>query len=465
MPKTSSFSYSFLSEILSSPKIKPLAQRLHPSAVLPVLKSVFDDVSVELWSAVAEQRRPEVNELVEKIVGRLKELAGVAEPLVVDAKGCVCPNDFERLAPSVVEEGAWILAEPQTDYSRKQDALREKEARAKLARLGGAEAAAIFPNAETARAAVLNALALSGRGLVVARRDLYERDSGERLEDSFNVFPEIPRREIGACNSVSIDDYDRAIDGTVGLVWRTFGRWSPEGKRVSGSEFVALKKNKNRSFTVLGELEFAPLLDLSEFLLVKIPTIAERLKNGFDLILCEGSQLIGGPSCGLVFGSREAIDAIRRTPIARFSKMNRVTIGMLAKTLSLYDNRETALETIPILRTLSTSDANLESRAKRLAALLETIDCVQIARPIEGASPLCANAIFGSSPTRMVELRLRGFSPAEFASKLEKLSPKLLVRWTRDSVLLDMKTLLPEQDVVVPELFERMAHPDPLDFL
>lgn len=466
MAKNYTFSYAFLSEILSSPKIKPLVQRLHPSATLPVLKSVFDDVSDELWSAVKEQRRPEINELIERAVVRLKDLIGIAEPLVVDARGRVCPNDLERLAPCALEEGAWLLSEPQSEYSRKQDAQREKDLLTRLARLGGAEAAIVFPNAETARVAALNALAVSRKNLVVARRDLYQLDSGERLEDSFNVFPELERREVGACNAVSLADYARACDGNTGLIWRASGRWSPDGANVPVYELATLKGNASeRAFAILGEVEFAPLIDLSEFMRTKVPTIADRLKSGYDVVLCNGAQLIGGPSCGLAFGARSWIESIKKTPIARFSKTNRVTLGMLGKTIALYDDRAAALENIPILRTLSTSPANLESRAKRLAAILETFSCVQYARYVEGTSTLCANAVFGTSPTRQIEVKLRGHSPAEFAAKLEKTSPRLLARWTQDVLVIDMKTLAPDQDVVVSELFERLSNSERAEIL
>ena len=465
MARTSSFSYAFLTDILSSPKIKPLAQRLHPSAVLGVLKNTFDDVSQELWSAVSEQRRPDVGELIERIVERLRELVGISEPLVVDARGRLFPNDYPRLASAALEEGSWILCEPQTDYSRRQDELREKEARAKLARLGGAEAAAVFANCGAARIAVLHALSSTGRGLVVARRDMYERENGERLEESFDAFPTLPRREIGACNSVTLDDYARACDASVGLVWRSFGRWLPRGRRPSDAEIAGLKETDGRSFLLLGEIEFAPLINLNEFFDASVPTVAERLKSGFDLVLCGGAQLIGGPPVGLLFGSRSSIDAVLRAPMSKYAKASRVGLAALTKTLSLYDDRTVALESIPVLRALSTSDANLLSRAKRLAQILETYDFVQFARAIEGRAILCPDASFGTTPSRVVEVKPRGFSAAELAAKFEKLSPKLLVRWTKDSVLIDMKTLPPEQDPVVGELFDRIARPDALDIL
>ncbi len=457
MAKSSSFSYAFLTEILSSPKIKPYAQRLHPSAVLSVLKSAFDDVSQELWLAVSEQRRPDVNELIERIVGRLKSLLEIAEPLVMDARGRLFPNSFERLASAAVEEGAWVLSEPQTEYSRRQDAMREKDLLARLARLGGAESAAVFPNCESARVAILQSIELAKRNVVVARRDMFELDSGERLEHAFDVFPNLERREVGACDSVTLEDYARACDANTGLIWRYFGRRSPDGRRVAASDVAQLLARDGYAFKIIGEIEFVPLIDLGEYFDATIPTVSDRLKTGFDLVLCDGAQLIGGPSCGLVFGSRTAIKAINATPTARYSKLNRVATAMLNKTLALYENRETALESIPALRALSTSQANLESRANRLAALLETYPFVQIARAVEGRSALCANATFGTSPTWLVEARLREYSPAEFAAMLEKTSPKLLLRWTRDVVLIDMKTLLPEQDLIVSDLFGSLA--------
>ena len=273
------------------------------------------------------------------------------------------------------------------------------------------------------------------------------------------------RREIGACNAVSREDYERAIDAGTGLVWRSFGRWSLGGRAVLASEIARLKGVSGRAFDVLGEFEYAPLLDFSEFFDATIPTVAERLKNGFDLVLCDGSGLIGGPSLGLVFGSRERIDAISRTTIARVVQTERARFAQLVKTLELSENRDVAFETIPVARTVSTSIANLESRAKRLAALLETCEVVQLARAIEGRSTLCSESSLGTIPTRLVEIRPRGFSSAEFAARLEKSSPRVLARWTPDVVLLDVRTIAPDQDGLVADLFERLSNPDALDNL
>ncbi|MBQ6828946.1 MAG: hypothetical protein IJO46_13125 [Thermoguttaceae bacterium] len=106
---------------------------------------------------------------------------------------------------------------------------------------------------------------------------------------------------------------------------------------------------------------------------------------------------------------------------------------------------------------MSTSVANLENRAKRLAALLETAPCVASVRIVSGRSPLCANATFGSSPTWLVEVRPKGRAPAELALLLEASSPRLLARWTRDALTLDLKTVAPERDLVVAEIFEKIV--------
>jgi len=459
MAKSPPFSIALLSEILASPRIKPLALRLHPATVWGATKGVFDDVAHELWLAANEQRRPNVGELIEKIVARLSSLVEITEPLVVDARGRVFANDLERLATVAVQEAAWVLAEPQTEYSKRQDVLREKELRTRLARLGGAESALVFSNCEAARAAVLQELVGRGRELVVARRDLYEAEDGRRLEDAFAVFPTLERREIGACNAVALHDYDVACNERTGLIWRSFGRWSPDGRRPSSAEIATLKGTEGRNFAILGEFEFIPLLDLTEFFDAQTPTVADRLKTGFDLVLCDGSQLIGGPRCGVLFGSKARLNAISETPTAKFAKLDRIATAAFVKTLALCESRAAAVEAIPVLRLLSTSIANLENRATRLAARLETCDCVQYARSIEGRSTLCVGATFGTSPTRLVELRPRGFAPAELAARLEAENPKLLTRWNKDAVLLDMKTIEPEQDVLIVELFERLTPP------
>ncbi len=332
MAKATPFSFAYLSEILSSPAIKPLVQRLHPSAVLVALKSTIDDMVIELG---------------------------------VDARGRVFPNGFERLAPPAVQEGTWILSEPQSDYSRRQDAARERDVRLRLTRLAGCESAAVFANCESARVAILHALALSGRKLVVARRDLFEKEDGSRLEDAFSFFPSLQRREIGACNSVTLRDYERAIDAETGLVWRAFGRWSQDGRSPLASDVARLKGIDGRSFSIIGDLEFAPLIDLSDFFDAPIPTVGERLKNGFDLVLCDGAQLIGGPSCGLVFGSRSSIDSILAAPAAPLAKLNRVAYAILAKTLAIYESRDAALESSEPRRTARDSLGALRMRSDR----------------------------------------------------------------------------------------------------
>ncbi len=455
MLKSTPFSFSFLTEILASPSVKPWASRLHPSAVLAVVKGVLNDVSQEAFSAASEWRRPDLAELIEKIVGRLASLGEDAEPLVVDARGRVFADDFERLAPEATAEAAWVLSEPRTEFSERKDAAREKETVARLCQTTGAEAAAIFANVTTARIAVLETLAPDDE-LVVARRDLYERDGGERLETSLDFFP-IARREIGACNAVDPGDYAAVCGPKTALVWTTRGRWATGGRRVDVAELVKLRAAEKLNFAILGEFEFAPILDLSEFFDAALPTVGERLKSGYDLVLCDGAQLIGGPSCGLIFGSRSKIDAVLRTRTAKATKLGRVESAALAKTLELYRERDAALASIPALRILSTSVANLENRAKRLAALLETAPCVASVRTVSGRSPLCANATFGSSPTWLVEVRPQGRAPAELALLLEASSPRLLARWTRDALTLDLKTVAPERDLVVAEVFEKIA--------
>ena len=259
----------------------------------------------------------------------------------------------------------------------------------------------------------------------------------------------------GACNAVDYDDYARVCSANTGLVWRSYSRWELEGRSIPDDDLVRLRAGQNRNFQIIADVEFAPFLDLSSYFDVTVPSVSDRLKRGADLVVCDGAQLIGGPNCGLLFGSKDALEKIKTTPAHYLCHVDRATLAVLAKTLELYDDPETALATIPALRALAASIANLESRAKRLAAILETYESVEQAKVVEGRSALCANASFGAFPTRIVELRPRFVSPAEMALSLEKKSPRLLVRWTRDAVLIDPRTFPAEQDVVVAELFEK----------
>lgn len=461
MSKQPPLPFSYFFEILNSPRVKPIVQRFHPTLVLDVLKGVFDDAQQEVRTAITERRLPDADELITKFVARLAELRDDSATVALDARGRLAASEFERLAEVAVEERVWRAAEPVSDFSRRQDAKREIATCSRLAKLAGVESVVALSTVTNARIAVLQALANSGRGVVVSRRDMYERENGERLETAFECAPGLTRREVGASNSVSLSDYERAFGPGIGAIWRSFGRWRPDGRDVPVEDLTRARDAAALDLRVVADVEFAPLLDLSEYCDFAAPTVAARARSGCEVVICDGAQLIGGPNCGLIFCPRAVEERIRATDAAKMTKLDRVAFGALAKTAELYDQPSRALETIPILRMLSTSLANLQSRANRLAALLETYPIVQSARAIEGRSLLCSNATLGTSATWLVELRPRARSAAELAADLETGSPKLLVRWTRDALLIDLKTLSPEQDVLVAEVFERIAAETP----
>ena len=459
MPRASLFSFEYFTEILSSPLVKPLAQRLHPSAVTAALKGVFDDVSREFRGVVNEQRLPDVATLVDKVVERLRKALEDSEPLAIDARGRLFPNQLERLADVALHERVWVAAEPRTELSARQEERLRKSVPAKLARLAGSDSALVFPNVEAARVALLQRLYESDRELLVARRDMFERENRERLEDSLRIFPHLRRVEIGAGSAVDLTDYEEGATQETGLVWRSVDRASSEGRFVDSETIAKLKGTKGRDFLIVEDVEFAPIVDLDKYFYSSTPTVGKRLKSGADIVLCDGAQLIGGPNCGLLFGPKEALDALKTTAACRLAVVDRTTLAALSKTLELYETPDLAFASIPALKILTASIANLENRAKRLAEILETFPQVQIARVVEGRSILCVNALFGAFPTRLVELRPRAVSPAELAALLEKGAPRLLARWTRDSLFLDMRTLPPELDLVVAEIFEKLDLP------
>ena len=111
MTKPTWFPFTYIFDLLNSPRVKPLAQRLHPSTVVEILKGVFDDARQELRYAVNSQRLPDVNELLEKVVARLDAALDSEEALAIDARGRIVPDDLERLADVALQERVWLAAE------------------------------------------------------------------------------------------------------------------------------------------------------------------------------------------------------------------------------------------------------------------------------------------------------------------------------------------------------------------
>jgi L-seryl-tRNA(Ser) seleniumtransferase len=185
-----------------------------------------------------------------------------------------------------------------------------------------------------------------------------------------------------------------------------------------------------RGIACVYDLGSGLLVDLSHWGLTGEPTVAEGVAAGADLVAFSGDKLLGGPQAGVLVGTEAAIAACRGDPIARAVRADKMTLAALEATLALYRNPEAARREIPVLRMLTEAPDTIKRRAQQLGGQL-----------IEGDSEVGG----GSFPGAKLKTWLAGFPDEKLAERLRNNDPPIIARVSGSRVLLDARTIFPEQ--------------------
>jgi L-seryl-tRNA(Ser) seleniumtransferase len=289
-----------------------------------------------------------------------------------------------------------------------------------LVRLTGAEAAHVVNNGAAAVLLSLSALA-AGRAVVVSRGELVE------IGGSFRI-PEILEKsgarllEVGTTNRTHLKDYERALErhDDVGAVLRVH----PSNFRVAG--FTArptledlVRLTRRHKIPLIEDLGSGSLVDLEPFGLEHEPTVGESLKAGCDLVTFSGDKLLGGSQAGLVLGTRRAVERVKKDPLARVLRADKLALAALEATLALYADPERAAREIPALAMLQATAEALEPRARRLAEALKARAPALEARVARGDGEAGGGSLpLQKLPGWVVEVEIAGRA----ANELERLA-------------------------------------------
>ena len=315
-------------------------------------------------------------------------------------------------------------------------------------RISGAEDALVVNNNAGAVLLILSTLA-QGREVIVSRGQAVEIGGGFRIPD---VLRQSGARlvEVGTTNRTYLRDYDEAITPETALLLQVHpSNFRVEGFVHSATTEELVELGRRRGVPVVDDLGSGSLLDSSRFGLQHEPMVQERVAAGADLVAFSGDKLLGGPQAGLIAGKADLVDRLRRHPLARAIRVDKMTIAALAATLSHYILGE-AIERIPVWRMISTPLSDLDARALRLARKLRQAGLS--AETVPGLSTVGGGSLPGETlPTRLVAVRPGPdrLSAMELAAGLRRQDPPLVARLEHDRLLLDLRTVRPEDDRVV----------------
>jgi L-seryl-tRNA(Ser) seleniumtransferase len=405
------------------------------------LASEPHELAVEAARVVLEQARDEIRaggdpgSLVEATVAELARRRAPSLRRVINATGVLVHTNLGRAplaeaAIARVVEVAGGYSNLEYDLLRGERGSRQDHLAELLARLTGAEAALVVNNNAAAVLLALAALA-EGREVVVSRGELIEIGDGFRIPD---VLSRSGARlvEVGTTNRTRASDYARAVGPDTGLLLRVH----QSNFRVIGfseqprlSELAAVARQHEIPLVDdLGSGALAPVGDE--------PTPAESLRAGAGLVCFSGDKLLGGPQAGVVVGRADLVERLRRHPLQRALRADKLTLAALEGTLSLALDPSTRDE-VPVLRMLHEPVERVRARAERLAALVEGEVEETVARVGGGALPLA-------------EIRSAACAVEERLAEPLRLGVPSVVTVVRDGrTLLDCRTLTdPEVDEV-----------------
>jgi L-seryl-tRNA(Ser) seleniumtransferase len=454
-------------EALHDPALAQLASRAPRTVLLELVREVLErwrgEVKSGALDAVQLEARLAGGGLARAVRERVEveERAGVVR--AVNATGVVLHTGLGRapLHPEVARAMADVAGYCVLEVDRESGERNERDGRLStlLRRLTGAEAGIAVNNNAAAVYLLLNTYLQRGvrEEVVVSRGELVEIGGSFRVPDVMERAG-VVLREVGTTNRTRLKDYEGACGPRTALLMKIHtSNYRVQGftEEVEPRELAELGRAKGlpTAFDLgsgLLDLEGLPALPSA---MADEPRLRAAVESGVDVITFSGDKLLGAPQAGLLVGKRSVIAALRRNPVYRALRLDKVTLAGLEATLSMYlDGRG---DELPARRMLCESADAVRPRAESLAKAIGALPHLR-AEVLEGRSqPGSGSAPTVFLPTFVVRVRHASLSAGALALALRRSTPPIFTRVQDDAVLLDPRTLLPGDDIEVVTALSR----------
>ncbi len=449
-----------VNDLLGVPALAAWYDRVPHAQLVSAARAVLDETRTALAQGVPA---PSTAVLAEAVAARLDLETQVSLRPVINASGVILQTNLGRAPLSRAAQAALTGAAGYNNLEYKlttgERGSRYVHAARLLTHLTGAEDALVVNNAAAALYFVLVACA-AGREVILSRGEAVEIGGGFRI-------PDIMRQsgatlvEVGTTNRTYTRDYEAALtERSAGLL------------RVHTSNFRVVGFTHSPDLTDLAALAHAhglwladdtgsgALLSTAQYGLSPEPLVQAGIDGGADLVLFSGDKLLGGPQAGIIVGRAGLIAALRRHPLARALRVDKLTYAALEATLLHYVRGEAERE-VPVWAMISAAPAMLENRARSWAATLTAAGLPAMVIPGHSAVgggtlpgdtlPTWLLALGNLSPSNGREGMAARSSPsaAALARRLRQGSPAVVARVEHDQVLCDPRTVLPDQDTAL----------------
>jgi L-seryl-tRNA(Ser) seleniumtransferase len=429
-----------VSSLLESDGVRALLDRTPRSVVVDAIRRTIDHARAEPSAAPSN-----AGAWTSAIASAIETTTRPSLRRVVNATGVVLHTNLGRapLAAEAIDAVARVasgFSNLEFDVDTGERGSRYMHCAALLRELTGAEDALVVNNCAAALVLVLNTFA-DGRDAIVSRGELIEIGGSFRIPD---IMGKSGARlvEVGTTNRTHLDDYRQALHDNTGAIVKVHrSNFAVAGfvAEASTTELAALARERNVAF--LNDLGSGLLVSLEAFGLRGEPTARDAV-HANAIVTMSGDKLLGGPQAGIILGPRDAIERVRKNPLTRSYRVDKLTLAALEATLALYRDPARALRAIPALAQLTAPVDELRRRADA------------IARQVGAGIEVCdseASVGGGAFPTARIPsiaIAVNGRA-SELEARLRALDPPIVGRVADGRLLLDLRTVFESEDVTI----------------
>lgn len=445
--------------ILGWPEISALLVKHPRTEVLVAVRTVLELLREHVRNN-GDAASLEPSRISDQIFSRLASRSRPSLQAVVNGTGVVVHTNLGRspladAAEDAIHTVSAGYSNLEFDLEAGERGTRYAHVEGLIRELTGAEAALVVNNNAAAVMLALSSLA-QGREVIVSRGELVEIGGSFRIPD---VMRQSGARlvEIGTTNRTHLRDFQAAITDATALLLKVHtSNFAMVGFTAEAPVAEMSSLARESGIPVMLDAGSGCLIDLSPYGISGEPTVRQYLEAGADVVTFSGDKLLGGPQAGLIAGKRQFIDPMKRHPLLRALRIDKLSLAALEATLRLYRDERQALAAIPTVRMLTMTAGQLARRADMIARRLRRAipDTVMLVKHPGESSAGGGSFPLLQLPTTLIEVKIDGHSPQQIETALRRATVPVIGRIHRDRFLLDARTVM---DRDLPALARSMA--------
>lgn len=447
-------------ELLKNSKIIDETNHNIRNSVVDALRDTLDDYRNKILSGEIENFN--IDEIVNSATDLINKRQNIGIRRVVNATGVIIHTNLGRsILPKEAVDNVVKVAKYynnlEYDVEKAQRGSRYSHVEDILKKITGAEAAMVVNNNAAAVMLVLNTLC-SGKEAIVSRGELVEIGGSFRIPDVME-FSGAKLREVGTTNRTHTYDYENNINESTGVLLKVH----TSNFKISGfTEEVSIEElskiGKKNNIFVVEDIGSGVLVDFSKYGFSYEPTVQDSIRKGADVVTFSGDKMLGGPQAGIIVGTKECIEKMKKNQLTRALRIDKMTLAALSATLKYYLDEREAINNIPTLNMILSSAEVQKKRAMRLKKRLDSFK-EYLTIKVEKDYSMVGG---GSMPEEKINSYVLKISSnkctaQQLESKLRNSEIPVIVRVSNNEVLIDVRTILDEEFDIVVKTFKELA--------